>query len=261
MGRIVFSFALHEFLVNKGSHKSFIDYRVAFVASTSNVLTHNLSYKVKVPLPPIHPLFSATSFHSPLLPRTYKGGITSRLYTNPKLGWCLAVLSPRIYKQITPIMKTFLLSALLAASAAALPQGLGQISRIVIVDGQPTAIAVPRNAEPQHLGPVSRTVIHDSQPTVLTVPRNAEPQHLGPVSRTVIYDSQPTVLAVPRDDVADVAKRQSIGGICMIPYSRCHLPMCHFGACFADHNRLQQRLVCVGILLQPPRRRLQRVPP
>ncbi|KFY93065.1 hypothetical protein V500_03929 [Pseudogymnoascus sp. VKM F-4518 (FW-2643)] len=111
-------------------------------------------------------------------------------------------------------MKTSLISALLAATAAALPQGLGQISRIVIADAQPTAIAVPRNAEPQHLGPVSRTVIYDSQPTVLTVPRNAEPQHLGPVSRTVIYDSQPTVLPVPQNDVPRVAKRQSIGGIC-----------------------------------------------
>lgn len=141
------------------------------------------------------------------------------------------------------IMKTSLISALLAATAAALPQGLGQISRIVITDAQPTAIAVPRNAEPQHLGPVSRTVIYDSQPTVLKVPRNAELQHLGPVSRTVIYDSQPTVLPVPQNDVPRVGKRQSIGGICITPYYRYHLLMCHFGLKFADHNRLQQRLV------------------
>ncbi|OBT82214.1 hypothetical protein VE02_09001 [Pseudogymnoascus sp. 03VT05] len=84
-------------------------------------------------------------------------------------------------------MKSFLISALLAATAAALPQGLGQITRIVITDGQPTAIAVPRNAEPQHL---------------------------GPVSRTVIYDSQPTRISWPRNDVPDIAKRQSIAGIC-----------------------------------------------
>ncbi|KFZ06937.1 hypothetical protein V501_06927 [Pseudogymnoascus sp. VKM F-4519 (FW-2642)] len=84
-------------------------------------------------------------------------------------------------------MKSFLISALLAATAAALPQGLGQITRIVITDSQPTAIAVPRNAEAQHL---------------------------GPVSRTVIYDSQPTRISVPRDDVLDNAKRQTIGGIC-----------------------------------------------
>lgn len=90
-------------------------------------------------------------------------------------------------------MKTVFISALLAATAAALPQGLGQITRIVITDSQPTAIAVPRNAEAQHL---------------------------GPVSRTVIYDPQPTRISVPRDDVADIAKRQTIGGICMTPYSR-----------------------------------------
>ncbi|OBT45510.1 hypothetical protein VE00_05046 [Pseudogymnoascus sp. WSF 3629] len=84
-------------------------------------------------------------------------------------------------------MKSFFISALLAATAAALPQGLGQITRIVITDAQATAIAVPRNAEAQHL---------------------------GPVSRTVIYDPQPTRISVPRDDVPDIAKRQSIGGIC-----------------------------------------------
>ncbi|KFY44240.1 hypothetical protein V495_03565 [Pseudogymnoascus sp. VKM F-4514 (FW-929)] len=112
-------------------------------------------------------------------------------------------------------MKISLISALLAATATALPQGLGQISRIVITDAQPTAIAVPRNADPQHLGPVSRTVIYDSKPTILTVPRNAEPQRLGPVSRTVIYDSKPTsVLHVPRNDAPSEEKRQSIGGIC-----------------------------------------------
>lgn len=132
------------------------------------------------------------------------------------------------------VMKTSLISALLAATAAALPQGLGQISRIVITDAQPTAIAVPRNAEPQHL---------------------------GPVSRTVIYDSQPTVLSVPRNDVLRVAKRQSIGGICITPYYGYHLLMCHFGVRFADHNRLQQRLVCAGILMHLPRWRLHRVPP
>jgi hypothetical protein len=87
-------------------------------------------------------------------------------------------------------MKSFFISALLAATAAALPQGLGQITRIVITDAQATAIAVPRNAEAQHL---------------------------GPVSRTVIYDPQPTRISVPRDDVPDIAKRQSIGGICMPP--------------------------------------------
>lgn len=113
-------------------------------------------------------------------------------------------------------MKTFLVSALLAATAAALPQGLGQVTRIVITDTQATAVAVPRNAEPQHLGPVSRTVIYDSQPTRIAVARNAEPQHLGPVSRTVIYDSQPTVLSVPRNEVPSVGKRQSIG-LCMSP--------------------------------------------
>ncbi|KFY46348.1 hypothetical protein V494_00476 [Pseudogymnoascus sp. VKM F-4513 (FW-928)] len=111
-------------------------------------------------------------------------------------------------------MKLILISALLVASTAALPQGLGQISRIAITDTQATAIAVPRNADPQRLGPVSRTVIYDSRPTVLAVPRNAEPQHLGHISRTVIYDSQPTALPVPRDGEPSLAKRQSIGGIC-----------------------------------------------
>jgi hypothetical protein len=131
-------------------------------------------------------------------------------------------------------MKSFLISALLVATAAALPQGLGQITRIVITDAQPTAIAVPRNAEAQHL---------------------------GPVSRTVIYDSQPTRISVPRDDVLDNAKRQTIGGICMNPYSRYHLLMCHFGASLAYNNRLQQRLMCAGILMHLPRRRLHAVPP
>ncbi|ELR02142.1 hypothetical protein VC83_06980 [Pseudogymnoascus destructans] len=85
-------------------------------------------------------------------------------------------------------MKALLISALLAATAAtALPQGLGQITRIVITDAQPTAIAVPRIAVAQHL---------------------------GPVSRSVIYDPQPTRTSVPRNDVPDIAKRQSIGGIC-----------------------------------------------
>lgn len=108
-------------------------------------------------------------------------------------------------------MKGFLISALLAATAVALPQGLGQITRIVITDAQTTAIAVPRNAEAQHL---------------------------GPVSRTVIYDPQTTRISVPRDDVPDIAKRQSIGGICMTPYSKYHLIMCHFGPFLTDHNRL-----------------------
>ncbi|KFY27346.1 hypothetical protein V493_03554 [Pseudogymnoascus sp. VKM F-4281 (FW-2241)] len=84
-------------------------------------------------------------------------------------------------------MKFFLISALLAATAAALPQGLGQITRIAITEAQPTALAVPRNAEPQRL---------------------------GPVSRTMIYDSKPTALSVPRNDAPHVAKRQSIGGLC-----------------------------------------------
>lgn len=149
-------------------------------------------------------------------------------------------------------MKTFLVSALLAATAAALPQGLGQITRIVVTDAQVTTLAVPRNAEPQHLGPISRTVIYDSQPTRVSVPRNAEPQHLGPVSRTVIYDSQPTILSVPRNDVPSVKKRQSIG-LCMSPHSSSHLLVCHFRPFVADRRRLQRRLVCGGILMRRPR--------